>query len=88
MSGLLQNTITVRGESYVVQEMDGRTMAEARRIMEDDKARLEAFVTWKCCVDPKFASEAEVLAQPQIVADKVSAEAFRLTKADDAEKNG
>jgi hypothetical protein len=87
MSGFLSNTITIRGAPYVVREMDGRTMAEARRLIAEDKSRLEAFVAWKCCTDPKFASEAEVLALPQIIADKVSEEAFRLTKSDDDAKN-
>ncbi len=87
MSEFLTSTITIRGQPYVVKELDGRTMAESRRIIADDKARLEAFVTWKCAVDPKFASEAEVMALPQIFADKISEEAFRLTKADDSTKN-
>jgi hypothetical protein len=83
----LSSTIQIRGSSFVVQELDGKTMAAARRIIAEDKSRLEAFVAWKCCTDPKFASEAEVLALPQIFADKISEEAFRLTKVDQ-EKNG
>lgn len=87
MSDFLTSTITVRGESFVVRELDGATMAAARRIIAEDKARLEAYVAWKACIDPKFASEEAVLARPQIFADKISEESFRLTKLDDAAKN-
>jgi hypothetical protein len=84
MSELLTNTITIRGQAFLVKELDGKTMAESRRVLAEDKARLEAYVAWKCTVDPKFASEADVLALPQIFADKLSAEAFRLTNSDDS----
>jgi hypothetical protein len=86
VSDFLENTITIRGRQFVVRELDGKTMAAARRIIAEDKSRLEAFVTWKGCVDPPFKDEAEVLALPQIFADKISEEVFRLTKAD-PEKN-
>lgn len=87
MSDFRENTITIRGQQFVVRELDGATMAASRRIIAEDKARLEAFVAWKACVDPKFESEAAVLKLPQIFADKISEEAFRLTKLDDSEKN-
>ncbi len=87
MTDLLTNSITIRGETFIVRELDGKTMAESRRVLAADKARLEAFVAWQCTVDPKFASEADVLARPQIFADKLSAEAFRLTNSDDSAKN-
>jgi hypothetical protein len=85
----LTNTIQIRGKPYVVGEMDARTMADVRKMLETEKWRVEAFVAFRCGIDPKFASEAEVSKLPQIVADKISEEAFRLTKLDETEvKNG
>lgn len=84
MSNLRTNTITIRGEPYVVQEMSGKVMAGARKLISDDQAkfRMEAWVTWQCCVTPKYASEDAAAAEPQAVIDAVSAEAFRLSKAE------
>jgi len=76
----ISNTITIRGKAYLVSEMDGATMIMVRKMLETEKWRVEGYVTFKCCLEPKFASEADVLKERQIVADKVSDEAFRLTK--------
>lgn len=75
----ITNTITIRGKPYLVSEMDGQTMKLVREMLATDKHRSEAFITVKCCLEPKFSSEADVLKLPQIIADKVSSEAFRLT---------
>ena len=84
-TAFVTNVISIRGKSYTVSEMDSATMAQVRKMLETEKWKVEPYVTLKCCVDPKFASEADVLKLPQIIADKVSEEAFRLTKLDEGE---
>ncbi len=89
MSDFLTSTIMIRGQPFVVRELDGKTMAESRRVLAEDKSRLEAYVAWKCCVDPKYQNEQALLDLPQIFCDKISEEAFRLTKlVEEPEKNG
>jgi len=83
----ITNTITIRGKPYLVCEMDAQTMKMVREMIATDKHRSEAFITLKCCVEPKFSSEAEILKLPQIIADKVSSEAFRLTGLEEETKN-
>lgn len=81
--GFRTSEISIRGKTYIVQELDARTMAEVRRLIETEKWRVEAYVTWQCCMEPPFKSEAAAMEQAQIVVDKVSAEAFRLSKLDE-----
>lgn len=90
MSTFRTNTIVVRGESYTVQEMSGLVMAGARKLISDEKEkfRMEAWVAWKCCLTPKFESEDAAAKEPQAIVDAISSEAFRLSKADDAPKEG
>jgi hypothetical protein len=83
-----ESNITIRGKLYRVRELDARTMAEVRRLIDAEKWRVEAFVTWKCCIDPPFASEKAALEEPHIVVDKVSSEAFRLSKEDEGDTKG
>jgi hypothetical protein len=85
-NGFLEGTVTIRGETFTVRELDAKSMREARRIIDTDKHRLEIYVAFKGTVEPKFESEEDLLKRPQIFADKLSAEIFRLTKVDD-EKN-
>jgi hypothetical protein len=76
--------ISIRGRTYRVRELSGAEMAEVRRLINSGaQQRSEPYVAWKCCLDPPIASEAAAMALPQIVVDKVSAEAFRLTKLDE-----
>jgi hypothetical protein len=78
------NEISIRGRTYRVRELSGAEMAEVRRLINHgEQHRSEPYVAWKCTLEPPVASEAAAMALPQIVVDKVSAEAFRLTKLDD-----
>lgn len=81
MSDLLKNTVTVRGIDYVVQEMTARQMAQVRKLLSDEKWKVEAYIAQACCVSPKIsAAEADTL--PQYVIEALSNEALRLTKLD------
>jgi hypothetical protein len=82
----LTNEISIRGRTYRVRELTGQEMAEVRRLTASEIWRVETYVTWKACLEPVFASELVVGKQPQIVIDRVSAEAFRLTKSDEAKE--
>jgi hypothetical protein len=86
---LITNTIKVRGKDYLVSEMDGKTMAEVRKRLASDseKIGLEAFMAFKCCLDPKFASSEAAAAESHFVSKAISDEAFRLTASDGEEKN-
>jgi hypothetical protein len=85
MPNLRQGTVTVRGESFEIQELDGKSMRETRRILDTDRHRFEYYVASKGCVNPKL-TEAELLDRPQIFADKISDAVLKITKEDD-EKN-
>lgn len=85
MNAFAQTTISIRGESYTVRELTGKEMQGVRKLAASDteKVRVEAFVTHLCCIEPKYKTEAEAAELPQIVVDRVSAEAFRLTRGGD-----
>jgi len=85
VNALRTNTIQIRGESYVVQEMSAAVMKGARELIFDDKQkqRLEAWVAFKCCLSPKIESENAASEMPQAVISKISSEAFRLSKDED-----
>jgi hypothetical protein len=83
MSQLRTNSIVIRGQSHVVSELTAKGMRAARKMIADEPGRAEVFIASICCVEPKY-TEAELAELPQIFADKISAEAFRLTKDDDA----
>lgn len=86
---LITNSITVRGKTYTVSEMDGKTMAEVRKRLASDseKGGLESFMAFKCCVEPKFANIEAAAAESHFVSKAISDEAFRLTAFDGEEKN-
>lgn len=92
MIDLVTSTIVIRNTTYTVREMTGKEMAAVRKLVVDDaqKFRTQNYVASICCVDPKIASELEASALPQLVIERISDEAFRLTKGDDAgeAKNG
>lgn len=89
MSGfeLVTGTIRVRKQSFTVSEIDGATMKAISKMLGHENERVPIFVVLKCCVTPKFKDEAEVEALPHSIIDKVSDEAWRLTKlGEDDEK--
>jgi hypothetical protein len=85
---LRTNRITVRGSSFEVRELSGKDMVAVRKLLAKDewKPRLEGFVSFICCVDPKFSTEDEAHEQPMAVLSAISAEAFRLGTEDDDPK--
>lgn len=87
MSELLTNTVEIRGESYVVREIDGKTMREIRKRLKDSPETVEAFLAWKCTVSPPFKSEAEAADTSHLVLKLISEEAFRLSTAEGEAKN-
>ena len=78
---LLTNTITVRGVTYEVREINGRIMREVRKRLKDSPETVEAFVAWACTVEPKFASESVAGDESHAVLKQLSEEAFRLSAA-------
>lgn len=82
MSTLRTNSITIRGRSFTVSEMSAKGMRDSRKVLEKESNRLDLFVASMCCVDPKF-TEAELAEEPNIIARKIAAEAWRLTGEDD-----
>lgn len=83
---LMRNTITVRGKQYTVTELDGQTMRDIQKILETEKGRLGVYTMWKCCIDPVFKTEEDVMKLPYYVIDKVSDEAWRLQKISEPEQ--
>lgn len=79
MSTLQTNTIFVRGQSYVVSEINGRTMREVRKRLKDQPETVEAFLAWACTMEPKFASESVAVDAAHAVLKAISEEAFRLS---------
>ena len=41
---LRENSITIRGKLYLVRELDAKTMATVRKMIDSEKWRVEAFV--------------------------------------------
>lgn len=82
---LRTNRITVRGQSFEVRELSGKDMVAVRKLLakEEWKPRLEGFVSFLCCVDPKFATEDDAHEQPMAVLTAISSEAFRLGGSED-----
>ena len=86
MTDFAQSTIKIRGETFTVRELDGKTMRESKRLIETDRHRLDFFIASKGLVEPKL-TEQELMERPNIFADKLSTEILRLTKTDDDSKN-
>ena len=84
---LVSNTIEIRGASYVVSEIDGKTMREIRKRLKDSPETVEAFLAWKCTVTPSFKNEAEAADTSHLVLRLISEEAFRLSTAEGGPKN-
>jgi hypothetical protein len=78
---LKTNTITIRGEGYMVSEMTGGVVKQSRKIIESDKARFDMFIAASCSVEPKL-TEKQLEELPSIVSEKIAAEAVRLSKED------
>jgi len=79
MSTLLTNTITVRGATYTVREINGRHMREIRKRLKDQPETIEAYLAWACTEEPKFASESAAADEPHAILKAISEEAFRLS---------
>jgi hypothetical protein len=80
-----ENTITVRGKSYLVRELSGADMIGVRKLIAtpETKVHLEAFVAWKCCLEPKFETQQKTAdSLPFTVMKAISEEAFRLGNDD------
>lgn len=76
-----ENTITVRDKPYLVRELSGADMIGVRKLIAtpETKVHLEAFVAWKCCLEPKFKTQQETAdSLPFTVMKAISEEAFRL----------
>jgi hypothetical protein len=90
---LLTNKIEIRGTTYEVSEIDGKTMREIRkRLKETDASRpqaesVETYLAWRCTVSPPFASEADAANAPHLVVKLISEEAFRLSTPEGEPKN-
>jgi hypothetical protein len=90
---MLTNRITVRGQEFEVRELTGKEMQGVRKLLADPlhKSRFEAYIASVACVSPKIADEKAAAEMPQIIIDKIAAEAIRLTVTDesggDAAKN-
>jgi hypothetical protein len=84
---LRTNRITVRGESFEVRELSGKDMVAVRKLLSKDewKPRLEGFVAFLCCVDPKFKTEDDAHELPMAVLSAISEEAFRLGREEPTE---
>jgi hypothetical protein len=87
MSELVSNVILVRGLSYTVREINGRTMREVRKRLRDSPETVEAFLAWACTVEPKFASESAATDEPHLLLKAISEEAFRLSRPPPAPEN-
>lgn len=86
MSEIIQSTVSVRGKSYVVREMDGKTMIAFRKLLDsDEKATADNFIAFKCTIDPKFPTQDDVAKLPQVVTSKIVAEVMKLTAQDSGE---
>jgi hypothetical protein len=89
MSNLLTSVIAIRGANHEVSEIDGKTMREIRRRLKETPELVEAYIVWRCAVDPKYATEDAAAAEPQAVLKAISEEAFRLSALEtDGGKNG
>jgi hypothetical protein len=82
VSGFSTDSVTVRGEVFQIRELDGKTMREAKRILDTDRHRLEFFVASKGLTEPAL-SEEELSKRPYIFADKISDAVFKLSKQDE-----
>lgn len=80
MSNLTRNTIQARGVDYEVRELNGKEMAQVRRLMADSQTyKMEQYVAQTCCLAPKLTQK-EVDELPTFVVSAISDEAFRLSK--------
>lgn len=84
MAKLRTNRITVRGEEFEVCEVSGEVMMAVRKLLADPilKTRAEVYVAYRCCVNPKFETEAEASKLAYGVIDAISDEAWRLMRED------
>lgn len=87
MSELLTSKIEIRGATYEVREIDGKTMREVRKRVKDQPETVEAYLAFKCTVSPPFESEAVAANAAHLALKLISEEAFRLSSAEADAKN-
>ena len=75
------NTITVRGQSFLVSELTAKQMSDVRKVMKDSPHDLDILVCTLGCSSPKF-TRAELSEMPNIIAKRCSAEIMRLSDED------
>jgi hypothetical protein len=83
MATLITRPIIVRGETYEVSELDGKTMAQVRTQVKSGSEETDLFIAFKALVNPKPKSKEDLAAWPNLVVKSIAAEAMRLTAAED-----
>jgi hypothetical protein len=86
MASLVSRPITVRGDTYMVSELDGKTMAAVRKMLKSGSEETDLFITLNALVDPKPKNMAAVEAMPNIVVNAIAKKALALTQADDPDE--
>ncbi len=81
MSTLRTNSITIRGRSFTVSELDAKAMRDVRKVMAKEPHRLDIYVASLGSVEPKY-TEQELGDEPNIFCKRLSAEIMRLTNED------
>lgn len=83
MASLVSRPIIVRGDTYLVSELDGKTMAAVRKMLKSGSEETDLFITLNALLDPKPKNMAAVEALPNLVVNAVAKKALQLTQADD-----
>ena len=78
---LRTSVITIRGRGFTVSELTAKQMSDVRKVMKDAPHDLDITVAALGCSDPVM-TRAELAAEPNIFAKRISAEVLRLSDED------